>query len=123
MHMKKTLVIVEDEPNIAKAEKLILEELYNVHIANDGEVGLSKIREIIPDLVVLDVMMPKISGFEVCKAIRSDKRLSEVKIVMVTAKNQNKDEQTGLDLGADDYIMKPFEPEELLHVINQTLSS
>ena len=121
--MKKTLVIVEDEPNIAKAEKLILEELYNVHIANDGEVGLSKIREIIPDLVVLDVMMPKISGFEVCKAIRSDKRLSEVKIVMVTAKNQNKDEQTGLDLGADDYIMKPFEPEELLHVINQTLSS
>ncbi len=80
-----------------------------------------KAREIKPNLIVLDIMMPKMSGYEVCKAIKSDSAMSAVKIVMVTAKNQDKDEALGMDIGADDYIMKPFEPEELLHVVSQVL--
>lgn len=119
--MKKTVLIVEDEHNIAKAEEMILSQEYDVHVAHDGEAGLAKAREIKPDVMVLDVMMPKMSGFDVCKAIRADGKLDSVKIVMVTAKNQQKDEMQGMDIGANDYIMKPFEPEELLHVIRQTL--
>lgn len=120
--LKQTVLIVEDEISIAKAQELILSERYNVHLAHDGEAGLEKAKDIKPDIVVLDIMMPKLSGYEVCRAIRNDARLAATKIVMVTAKNQDKDEALGMDLGADDYIMKPFEPEELLHVVSQVLN-
>ncbi len=119
--MKKTVLIVEDEHNIAKAEQMILEEHYTVHVAHDGELGLAKAKEVKPDVILLDVMMPKMSGFDVCKAVRCDKTLDATKIVMVTAKNQQKDEAEGMGLGANDYIMKPFEPDELIHVIKQVL--
>lgn len=120
---KPTILIVEDEVSIAKAQELILSDHYCVHLAHDGQAGLEKTREIKPDLVVLDIMIPKLSGFDVCKAIRSDPSISSTKIVMVTAKNQDKDEALGMRLGADDYIMKPFEPEELMHVVTQVLRS
>jgi DNA-binding response OmpR family regulator len=119
--MKKSIVIIEDEVNIANAEKLILEGDFKVHLAHDGEDGLKKVKEVRPDLVVLDLMLPKMHGVDVCKNIRSDKALSSTKIVMVTAKNEERDEIEGMDIGADDYIMKPFEPVELLHVVNQVL--
>jgi len=118
---KSTVLIIEDEHSIAKAQELILSEKYIVHLAHDGLSGLEAVRHIKPDLVVLDIMMPKMSGFEVCKKIRKDLGLSSTKIVMVTAKNQDKDEALGMEIGADDYIMKPFEPEELLHVVHQVL--
>lgn len=118
---KSTVLIIEDEHSIAKAQELILSEKYIVHLAHDGLSGLEKVKLIKPDLVVLDIMMPKMSGFEVCKEIRKEPGLSSTKIVMVTAKNQDKDEALGMELGADDYIMKPFEPEELLHVVHQVL--
>jgi len=121
MTKRHSLVIVEDEKPIAKAEEIILKEIYDVHLAHDGEAGWSKILEVRPDLVVLDVMMPKMNGFELCRRIRDDDRLATTKIVMVTAKNQEKDELKGMGLGADDYIMKPFEPVELLHVVRQVL--
>lgn len=119
--MMKTVLIVEDEVHIATAEKMILEQNYIVHLAHDGEAGLEMAKKVKPDVIVLDVMMPKMSGFEVCKAIRAERGLKNSKIIMVTAKNQEKDEVHGLDLGADDYIMKPFEPEELMHVVDQML--
>ncbi len=119
--MKKSVVIIEDEVNIAKAEELILQEEYDVHLAHDGEEGLAKIREVKPDVVVLDWMLPKVSGVDVLKALREDPSTTKTKVVMVTAKNQQEDEDTGMDAGADDYIMKPFEPIELMHVINQML--
>lgn len=122
MTTRPKLVIVEDEKPIAKAEELILGDHYDVHLAHDGEQGWSKIVEVRPDVVVLDVMMPKMNGFELCKRIREDDRLATTKIVMVTAKNQDKDEAKGMDFGADDYIMKPFEPVELLHVVRQVLN-
>ncbi len=119
---KKNIVIVEDEENIAQAQRLILQDQFNVHIARDGEEGLALIRQHRPHAVVLDVMMPKLNGFEVCKRIREDSEIKHTKVVMVTAKDQRKDELKGMDTGADDYIMKPFEPVELMHVINQVLN-
>lgn len=118
---KRSLVIVEDDESIALAERLILQEHFNVHVARDGEEGLALVRKHKPHAVVLDVMMPKLSGFEVCKRIREDASIKNTKVVMVTAKDQQRDESKGLESGADDYIMKPFEPTELLHVVNQVL--
>lgn len=119
--MKKVL-IVEDEEHIANAEKMILEEDYHVLIANNGLRGFDMAKKEKPDLVVLDVMLPGMNGFDVCKKIRNEKALKDTKIVMVTAKNEEKDETHGMDLGADDYIMKPFEAIELKHVIKQVLN-
>ena len=119
--MKKNVLIVEDEENIANAEKIILEDYYNVHIAKDGMEGLMKAKELRPDVVVLDLMLPRMDGLDVCRRIKSNPELSGTKVVMVTAKNQQEDENTGMDLGADDYIMKPFEPIEIVHVIQQVL--
>ncbi len=119
---KKTVVIVEDEKPIAEAEKLILEAEYTVHLAHDGDSAIERINAVKPDLVILDLMLPKKNGIEVCKKIRSNRNLSHTKVVMVTAKNTDKDEMKGLDIGADDYIMKPFEPVELLHISRQVLN-
>ena len=100
--MKKSIVIIEDEVNIANAEKLILDDEFKVHMAHDGEEGLKKVKEVRPDLVVLDLMLPKMHGLDVCKSIRSSKELSSTKIVMVTAKTEDRDEIEGMDVGADD---------------------
>ncbi|MEK6964398.1 MAG: response regulator [Nanoarchaeota archaeon] len=117
--MKKKVLIIEDDPNIAEAERLILEKEFEVFMAHDGSAGLSLCKEIMPDLIILDLMLPKLSGFEVCKMLRDEG--FDKKIVMVTAKTEPRNEIFGMDLGADDYIMKPFEPQELLHVVHQVL--
>lgn len=119
----KKIVIVEDDENIANAEKLILSDVYEVHHAKAGQEGLELIKQVKPDLALLDIMMPGMDGFELCKRIRADEELKATKIVMVTAKDQDKDEAEGMEIGADDYIMKPFEPDELLHVTNQVLNT
>lgn len=119
--MKPAVVIVEDDTNIALAQKMILEEYYDVHLAHDGEAGLQLIQEKRPELAILDVMMPKLNGFAVCKRVKEDPSLASTKVLMVTAKNQSDDEKEGMGLGADDYIMKPFEDVELLHVVRQVL--
>ena len=121
--MRKTIVIVEDDVNIAKAEALILQKEYDVHLAHDGETGHALVKQIKPDLVVLDLMLPKLHGYEVCKKIKSNPELACTKVIMVTAKNEERDEINGLDIGADDYIMKPFEGTELKHVVNQVLNN
>lgn len=118
--MVKVLVI-EDEAHIADAEKLILQDEHRVFIANTGSEGLAMATKLRPEVIVLDIMLPHISGYEILQKLREDKTLSNTKIVMVTAKNEQADEDIGMDLGADDYIMKPFEPEELTHVVNQVL--
>ena len=119
---KKDVLIIEDEPNIAKAEAIILKDYFNVHHAYDGEEGLKIARKVKPDLVILDLMLPKRGGYDVCFNIRQDRNLKDTKIIMLTAKTQDLDEDKGMLVGADDYIMKPFEPEELLHVIRQVMS-
>ena len=110
----KSVLIIEDDLNIARAEEMILSSKFNVHHAEDGEQGMIKALEIKPDLIVLDLMLPKIGGLEICKKLRQHPELKNAKIVMVTAKNQPMDELKGMDTGADDYIMKPFRANQLL---------
>ncbi len=117
--MATSVLIVEDDKNIAELLQLYLEkEGYAVTIAADGGQGLSKFRAIHPDLVLLDVMMPVMDGWTVCKTIRSE---SQTPIIMLTAKSETEDKIAGLKSGADDYITKPFEMREVLARIEAVL--
>ena len=117
--MAQTVLIVEDDHNIAELLQMYLEkEGYAVVRAGDGGEGLAKFRSVKPDLVLLDVMMPVMDGWAVCKAIRSD---SQTPIIMLTAKGETNDKVTGLRAGADDYITKPFEMKEVLARIEAVL--
>jgi DNA-binding response OmpR family regulator len=117
--MAQTVLIVEDDRNIAELLQLYLEkEKYTVELAFDGGEGLSKFRSVKPDLVLLDVMMPVMDGWAVCKAIRAD---SQTPIIMLTAKGETEDKVSGLRAGADDYITKPFEMKEVLARIEAVL--
>jgi len=110
--MPISVLIVEDDRNIAELLQLYLEkEGYAVTVAFDGGQGLSKFRAVQPDMVLLDVMMPVMDGWSVCKAIRSE---SSVPVIMLTAKSELDDKVAGLRSGADDYITKPFEMKEVL---------
>jgi DNA-binding response OmpR family regulator len=114
------ILIVEDEPNMRLGLKDNLEfEGYEVEIAADGEAGLQKIIDFDFDLIVLDVMMPKLSGFDVCKTMR--KKGITTPVILLTAKDQEIDKVLGLELGADDYITKPFSLRELLARIKAVL--
>ena len=117
--MAVSVLIVEDDRNIAELLQMYLEkEGYAVTIAADGGQGLAKYRSIKPDLVLLDVMMPVMDGWSVCKAIRSE---SNTPIIMLTAKSETDDKVNGLKTGADDYITKPFEMKEVLARIEALL--
>ena len=117
--MAISVLIVEDDRNIAELLQMYLEkEGYAVTTANDGGQGLSKFRAIKPDLVLLDVMMPVMDGWSVCKAIRTE---SQTPVIMLTAKGETEDKVNGLKIGADDYITKPFEMKEVLARIEAVL--
>ena len=117
--MAVSVLIAEDDHNIAELLQMYLEkEGYAVTVAADGGQGLSKFRAIKPDLVLLDVMMPVMDGWAVCKAIRAE---SQTPIIMLTAKGETDDKVTGLKSGADDYITKPFEMKEVLARIEAVL--
>jgi DNA-binding response OmpR family regulator len=119
---KKSILIIEDEVNIANAQKLILGNDYDVSIAYDGESGLKKVRELKPDLVVLDLMLPNRGGYDVCFTVRQDPQLNSTKILMVTALTQSIDKTKGVMVGTDAYLTKPFEPEQLLTAVRKLLS-
>ncbi|AVP37282.1 DNA-binding response regulator [Staphylococcus felis] len=111
--MAQRVLVVDDEQSIVTLLKYNLEQAgYIVEIAQDGEEALIKVEETKPDLIVLDVMLPKKDGIEVCKTIRSDK--NQVPILMLTAKDDEFDRVLGLELGADDYMTKPFSPREVV---------
>ena len=116
---KGSILLVEDEENIREALKYILtQENYSVTIASDGSEGLSLAQELNPDLILLDVMLPEIDGMELCKIIR---RARDVPIIMLTARSEEVDKVLGLEIGADDYITKPFSKHELLARIRAVL--
>lgn len=118
----KTILVVEDEKDTARLIEFNLsQDGFKVVLAADGDAGLDKARKIRPDLVVLDVMLPKRDGFEVCRLLRSDPATSTLPIIMVTAKGKELDRVLGLELGADDYILKPFSPAELVARIKAVL--
>ena len=117
--MAISVLIVEDDKNICELLQMYLEkEGYAVTTANDGSQGLAKFRSIKPDLVLLDVMMPVMDGWAVCRAIRAE---SQTPIIMLTAKGELDDKVTGLKSGADDYVTKPFEMREVLARIEAVL--
>ena len=117
--MAVSVLIVEDDHNIAELLQMYLEkEGYAVTVAGDGGQGLAKFRSIQPDLVLLDVMMPVMDGWAVCKSIRAE---SQTPVIMLTAKGETDDKVSGLKSGADDYITKPFEMKEVLARIEAVL--
>jgi DNA-binding response OmpR family regulator len=120
--MPKKILVADDEPNIViSLEYLLKREGYTVLIARDGQEALEAITREKPDLVLLDVMMPKKTGFEVCQALRASDDLQAIKILMLTAKGRDTDVAKGLALGADAYITKPFSTRELVLKVAELL--
>ena len=120
--MTKKVLIADDEPNIViSLEFLLRREGFEVLIAVDGEEALAKARAERPDLVLLDVMMPKMNGFDVCQALRADPELAGMRVLMLTAKGRDTEVSKGLGLGADAYVTKPFSTKELVTQIRSLL--
>ena len=117
--MAKTILIVEDDPNISELVQMYLEkEGYHTKIAADGGQGVALFRQVRPDLVLLDIMLPVMDGWSVLRTIRQD---SQTPVIMLTAKGETNDKVQGLKQGADDYLTKPFEMKELMARINAVL--
>ena len=113
--MTRSVLVVDDEPNIVLSLEFLMKQAnYEVRVARDGEAALAEIEQSPPDLVLLDVMMPKRDGFDVCQAVRANPALKDVRIIMLTAKGRDIEREKGLALGADDYITKPFSTREVL---------
>ncbi len=121
--MAKTVLIVDDESYIVKSLSFVMNNAgFETGSASDGEEALRKVDEMVPDLVILDVMMPKLDGFEVCKAIRANPAWSTIKIIMLTAKGRDSEREKGLALGADDYLTKPFSTRDILKRVQEMMN-
>ncbi len=121
--MTKSILIVDDEPNIVISLEYVMKNAgFDVAVAYDGEEALEKVKENVPDLVILDVMMPKLDGFEVCKKIRENPAWKSVRIVMLTAKGRDSEREKGLSFGADDYLTKPFSTRDILQRVKEILA-
>lgn len=117
------VLVVEDEDNIAAAlEYLMLREGYAHDRVASGAEALSRIRDTRPDLVLLDVMLPEVSGYEICQRIRTDPALATVKVLMMTARGSTIERRKGLELGADGFISKPFELKDLRDEVRRLLA-
>ncbi len=113
--VSQRVLVVEDEPNIVESLSFLMkQEGFDVKIAQDGTTALRMVESEVPDLVVLDVMLPRRDGYDVCKAIRANRKLDAVRIMMLSAKGRELDRRKGLELGADDYMTKPFSTRELV---------
>lgn len=107
--MSHTVLVVEDEPNIVLSLQFILKQAgFAVRVARDGDQALRAIDDYVPDLVLLDIMLPKQDGFSVCETIRANVNCRDVKIIMLSAKSREADKERALALGADDFVTKPF---------------
>ena len=116
------ILLVDDEPSIVKMVGKRLEvEGFEVLIATDGQEGLAKAHAQSPDLIVLDLMLPKLNGYEVCTMLKQDARYQKIPVVLFTAKAQEKDEKLGMECGANTYVRKPFRAQELLEKIRELL--
>jgi DNA-binding response OmpR family regulator len=118
------ILIVDDEPNIViSLEYLMKREGFDVATAGDGEAALAALEGGPPDVVILDVMLPKVNGFEVCRRMRADPRWRATKVLMLTAKGRDSEIDKGLGLGADVYVTKPFSTKELLAQVRALLAA
>ena len=118
-----TVLVVDDDPVILKLLEVNFEmEGFAVLLAHDGEEGIEVARAGQPDVIVSDIMMPKVSGLELVTALKGDPGTSAIPIILLSAKAQNADVRSGLDAGADDYVTKPFEPLDLIDRVNKLLA-
>lgn len=121
--MPKSILVVDDEPSILLSLQYLMTKMgYEVRTASDGDAALQEVENAPPNLILLDVNMPKCNGFEVCETIRANPAWSQVRIVMITAKGRDIEKEQGLALGADDYITKPFSNQKVLAKVKDILS-
>ena len=122
MAVQSRILLVDDEPSIVKMVGRRLEvEGFDVRIAMDGQEALEKARTEQPHLIVLDLMLPKLNGYEICTLLKQDLRYQKIPIILFTAKTQEKDEQLGIECGANAYVRKPFRAQELVEKIRALL--
>jgi DNA-binding response OmpR family regulator len=120
---QKKILLVDDEPHIVMAlEYLLEEEGYDIAKAHDGESALAKAIEFIPDVIILDVMMPGLDGFSVAKEIRKNDMLAHTSIIFLTAKSTPEDKMTGYDSGGEYYLVKPFDNDDILEKVKEIIS-
>jgi DNA-binding response OmpR family regulator len=123
MTKTQSVLIVDDEPNILLSLQFLMKKNgYEVRTAKDGEEALAEIARAVPDLVLLDVMMPKIDGFSVCERIRATAEWKHMRIIMLTARGRDVEREKGLALGADDYITKPFSTKDAIARVEAVLA-
>ena len=122
--MSKSILVVDDEPNIVLSlEFLMKQEGFDVRSAYDGEQALRAISESPPDLVLLDINMPKLNGYEVCAAVRAKPDWTNVRILILTAKGRDVEREKGLAMGADEYVTKPFSTREVVEKVHALLEN
>ena len=120
---KKRILVVDDEVDLVETVRYSLElEGYDVLVAYNGEEALNQARKENPDLILLDLMLPKLDGYKVCRLLKFDERYKHIPILMLTAKTQEKDKATGMETGANEYITKPFEMDELMKKVKGYLN-
>lgn len=121
--MPHKILIVDDEPNIVISLEFLMQQSgYEVATASDGEDALQKIAAFQPDLVLLDIMLPHLNGFEVCQRIRENSQWSRIKVIMLSAKGREIDVSKGVALGADAYVTKPFSTKDLILQVQRLLA-
>jgi two-component system alkaline phosphatase synthesis response regulator PhoP len=121
---QKKILICDDNENIRDALTYLLEdEGYELQLAKDGADALRKVRERKPDILFLDIMMPEINGYDVCRTIKNDPDLKSIYVIMLTAKGQVAEQERGKEVGADEYIIKPFSPMEILTRVKSLLQN
>ncbi len=119
---QKKILIADDNENIREALTYLLEdEGYQLWLAKDGAETIEKVKEFHPDILFLDIMMPEINGYDVCQVIKSDPVLKNTYVIMLTAKGQVAEQERGKEVGADEYVVKPFSPMEILTKIKNIL--
>ncbi len=119
----KKILIVEDDPVIVLSLEFLMEQNgYEVNIARDGDEAMRAFQEPPPDLILMDVMLPKLSGYELCQTLRAKKKFDKTKIVLLTAKGREVDVKKGLTLGADTYVTKPFSTRDLVQTVKSLLA-
>ena len=120
--MGKKILIADDEPNIVVSLEFLMKQSgYDVRVATNGEDALRAVQEFVPDLILLDVMMPRLSGYDVCQKVRENPAWAGVKIIMLSAKGRDVEVNKGMAVGADAYVTKPFSTKDLIATVRELL--